>query len=197
VSHSASFDAWRIRPMTAAEWLSLPEDEPGEFVEGWLVEEEVPDLIHEVIVAALIQLFRNWIAPARGIVAGSDVKLSLQRGGRKPDVCVFLPGKAPPRRGAVRVPPDIVVEVVSPTPRDGRRDRVEKFDEYAAFGVRFYWLVDPELRSVEVFELVQGRYARVLGQTSGRVESVPGCDGLLLDIDALWAEVDVLGPEEA
>ncbi len=30
----------------------------------------------------------------------------------------------------------------------------------------------------------------------GVTEDVPGCPGLRLDLDALWAEVDRLGPKE-
>lgn len=190
-------DRSRIRPITEAEWISLPEDDAGELVDGWLVEEEVPDAIHEVLIAALVQLFRNWIAP-RGVVMGSEAKFSLLGRGRKPDVSVFLPGQPfPPRRGVIRVPPHLVVEIVSPTPRDGRRDRVEKFDEYAAFGVPYYWLVDPELRSVEIFERdPAGRYARLIGRSSGSIEEVPGCPGLSLDIDQLWAAADQLPAED-
>ena len=41
------------------------------------------------------------------------------------------------------------VEIVSPGARDVRRDRIEKPSEYAAFGVRRLWLIDPEARTIE------------------------------------------------
>ena len=133
-----------------------------------------------------------------GFVLGSDAKFAISPGrGRKPDIAVFLPGGGvPPRWGVIPTPPDLMVEVVSPTPRDGRRDRIHKMDDYAAFGVRFYWIVDPELRSLELFERNrEGRYTRMLAAAEGRIDRVPGCDGLVLDLDDLWADVDRLPPE--
>ncbi|MFT3766523.1 MAG: Uma2 family endonuclease [Minicystis sp.] len=185
--------------MSDEEWANMPEDEPGELVDGTLVEEEVPDWIHETAVGWLVALFRQWGVPRGGRVAASELKYLLRKGkGRKPDVSVILPGsKPPPRRGAVRTPPDVMIEVVSPSPRDVRRDRLDKRAEYAAFGVRWYWLLDPAARTLEIFELgPDGRYVVVLGAGGGRVESVPGCEGLVLDLDALWAEIDSLGEEE-
>jgi len=68
--------------------------------------------------------------------------------------------------------------------------------DHAAFGVRLYWILDPQLRSLEIFELgADGRYAQALGATSGSLEEIPGCEGLRLDLDALWWEIDRLADE--
>ena len=56
-------------------------------------------------------------------------------------------------------------------------------------------MVDPQARSFEIFELgADGRYAHALGATEGTVLEVPGCPGLRLAIDALWAIVERLEP---
>ncbi len=113
------------------------------------------------------------------------------RQGRRPDLTVYFEGTPlPPRSGIIEQPPDIAIEIVSPTPRDGRRDRVEKVADYAAFGVRYYWIDDPQLRSLEILARdSQDRYEHLLGATEGTVD-IPGCDGFVLDLDAVWAEID-------
>jgi Uma2 family endonuclease len=164
-------------------------------VDGCLEEEEVPDYLHELLVMLLGRILGNWTFPQGGLVAGSEAKLAVgSERGRKPDLTVYLPGsRRPPARGLIRVPPDIAIEIVSPTPRDGRRDRVEKTADYAAFGVAWYWLLDPQLRSLEILELdPQGRYLHVLGASTGTLRTIPGCEGLTLDLDALWAAIDNL-----
>jgi Uma2 family endonuclease len=50
----------------------------------------------------------------------------------------------------ITVPPDWCCEVLSPSTE--RDDRQLKLPLYARSGVGFTWLVDPELRSVEVYE---------------------------------------------
>jgi Uma2 family endonuclease len=178
------------RPMSVQEWLELDEDEEGELVDGHWVEEEVPDAVHELGVSWLIHVVRGWLG-SKGFVFGSELKVLVgERTGRKPDVVVLLPGSSPPpRRGPLREPPDILIEVVSPSPRDERRDRVQKMSDYAKFGVRYYWLVDPALATFEMFERTPAGYTQVVAVTDGRVDSVPGCPGLVIDVDALWAEL--------
>jgi hypothetical protein len=86
------------------------------------------------------------------------------------------------------LPEDTVGELVG-----GRRDRVEKTTEYAAFGVRYYWIMDPQLRSLEILKLdASGLYTHVLGVSEGRLETIPGCEGLVLDLDVLWQRIERL-----
>lgn len=185
------------RTLSVDDWLALDEDESGELVAGRLVEEEVPDAVHELAVTWLIRTLGLWLQ-ARGFVFGSELKvLTSPATGRKPDAVVYLPGSAPPpRRGAITRPPDILVEIVTPSPRDERRDRVEKMAEYASFGVQYYWLVDPALGTFEIFGLTDsGTYAKLVGVGGGQIGPVPACPGLTIDVDALWSELQRLAGE--
>jgi Uma2 family endonuclease len=178
--------------MTLEEWAALDEDVEGELVDGALEEEEMPSFLHEIVVAWLIQVLGAWVSRRRGQVAASETKIAVgPRRGRKPDVSVYLPSGMPALSAPlVRVPPHLVVEVASPRPRDVRRDRVEKLRDYARAGIPYYWVVDPQLRSLEVFELGRdGRYTVAVTVDRGRVR-IPGCPGLSIDLDALWSKVD-------
>lgn len=58
---------------------------------------------------------------------------------------------------AIFGPPDLVVEVVSPSTLG--RDTVEKREIYERFGVKEFWLVYPEMKCVEVLVLnKEGKY---------------------------------------
>jgi Uma2 family endonuclease len=46
--------------------------------------------------------------------------------------------------------PDLVIEILSPT--TAYYDLREKFRKYEETGVKEYWIVDPELKKIEVYE---------------------------------------------
>lgn len=188
------------RKLTLTEWVNLDGEVSGELVGGLLTEEEVADWAHESAVLFFGEVLRAWARAHGGFVGGSAVKYALSENlGRKPDLSIFLKGReAPPHSGVVWRAPDVMIEVISSSASDVRRDRIEKMDEYAMFGVRWYWLIDPNARMFEIFERDEQRsYARRIGVVSGTVTSVPGLPALAIDLDALWAELDALGPPTA
>jgi Uma2 family endonuclease len=148
----------------------------------------VPGLVHEIVVIWLARLLGNWLGD-RGWIVGSDASTKSIRPRSQARHRGLSRTAKLPRQGIVTVPPDIAVEVVSPTPRDERRDRIEKMDEYAAFE-SVYWIVDPLLQSLEVFELTDGRYARAARAT----EESAGRSGLCGagSISTLWDKISKL-----
>lgn len=191
-------DVLQPGPMTLEQWADMDEDEPGELVDGVLVEEEVPTNLHELIVGWLLYELMTWAKQTGGRVLGSEHKLGVApRRGRKPDVAVYAPRtKVNWQAPLSRVPPLLVVEVISRRARDVRRDRVEKLGDYACFGVRWYWLLDPDARLLEILELgADGRYT-IARQASDERIAVPGCEGLELDLADLWKTVDDATAEE-
>jgi Uma2 family endonuclease len=184
--------------MTLAEWADREEDAPGELVDGRLVEDEEVGAGHDLVAGWLIGILHIWLASRGGYVGTSDTRFGVSRTrGRKPDLYVYLAGRLPPFDGLVTLPPYIMVEIVSPRPKDVRRDRVDKTREYAAFGVRFYWIVAPAVRTFEILELgADGLYKLAASAADGKIDPVPGCEGLTIDVDALWARVDEMKPPE-
>ena len=84
----------------------------------------------------------------------------------EPDITVVCdPGKLD--KYGCRGAPDMVVEILSPSTR--RHDRVIKYRLYQRAGVREYWIVDPDNKTVQVFRLEDGRYDAPDVYTSGGV----------------------------
>ncbi len=187
------------KPITFDEWANTDEDEPGEFVDGKIVEEEMASVLHEIVVSWMIGVLRAW-GLARGYpVFGSELKLRVARTrGRKPDVSMFARGTRFRDAAFARKPPMLIVEVVSKASRDVKRDRLEKRREYAKFGVQHYWLVDPEARVFEFLTLgPDGRWLEGTESASEGSVEVAGFDRLILNLDELWAEADNILEEGA
>ena len=59
----------------------------------------------------------------------------------------------------MRGAPDLAVEILSPGTRT--TDEIKKRNLYERFGVREYWVVDPELDEIKVYRRVEDSFARV------------------------------------
>ena len=134
--------------------LALPDDgRRWEIVEGVLYEMPAPPWIHSVIVMTLAIAWGQLVRGLGGMIATAPTDVFL-RGANpvQPDIMIALPGNpgSPGERGYHGVP-DLIVEVLSPSTRG--HDTLTKRSLYARAGVREYWLVDPDARSVEVLSL--------------------------------------------
>src|SRR5262245_59706620 len=139
-----------IARMTADEFEAFAEgerarDRPGdlELVKGVVVEGEMPNRRHQMILRAVDELLAPW-AEERGGGTWTNAELRLSRHDvRQADLIAWWSGQSVPLDSMMLEPPDLVVEVMSPRPRDVRRDREEKLVEYARFGVPHYWVLEP------------------------------------------------------
>ena len=126
------------------EYVALPDDGTrSEYVDGTVVVSPLANAHHQSIVAYLTVVFADAFGVKR-VLPGHNW---LLRDGlvRIPDLSV-LPG--PERDTYVTTPPQIVVEVLSPS--NHAEDEVSKTVEYAIYGAGTFWLIDPEAARLTV-----------------------------------------------
>lgn len=142
----------QLQTITLEQYESLPEDTRAEVFDGIIYDMSSPSQIHQTILTELLVSLRNYIRGKDGncfvFPAPFDVKLNdnpltiVQ-----PDLMIVcdknkLDGKR--CNGA----PDFIIEIVSPgNPAD---DYIRKLYYYKNAGVREYWIVDPQRKSVTV-----------------------------------------------
>jgi Uma2 family endonuclease len=169
------------------DFIALEEDDPRELIEGELVEVEVPTLSHERVVFNLAVFLGVWAREHGGVGLTSGYKVRIsQRTGVMPDLQFYRKGNEPAGQdqGLVRGHADLVVEVVSTSSR--RYDRVKKLNWYAQLAVPEYWILDPEVRTLERLVLRDGGYliaASLEGDETFRPESF---DGMEIPLEKVW-----------
>jgi Uma2 family endonuclease len=103
----------------------------------------------------------------------------------QPDLIFIAPAHASrvSRRG-IEGAPTLAVEILSPSTTT--IDRSRKLQLYARHGVPYYWIVDPDARVLEAYELAEGRYRLVTRAAGDAAVSLPPFPDLALVPDSLW-----------
>lgn len=172
------------------EWLKLPAVEDGrdEVVKGELRFMPPTRYPHAEIIQALIEQFLPQIDRKRVQILGSNLGLMVNREPltcRTPDLIVYWREKMVIQDGLYWSPPDLVVEVISPS--ETRRRKNDKLADYAAIGVPEVWLVSPEAESVEIRLLKDGKLERASIQVDGEVQPTR-FPGVTIPVSAIWPE---------
>jgi Uma2 family endonuclease len=157
------FDTPSRARISAADYIAAPQSaHKSDLIEGVFVMASPASFEHAHIQGFLLTTLTNFVnARGLGVVQGENCAYRLNEDNvYQPDVS-FLSRERLYLAGEVYVegPPDLAVEVLSPSSR--RYDLVEKRINYARFGVREYWIVDPIERNTVVYEQVQGEWIPV------------------------------------
>jgi len=145
---------------TEQEYLNFEFDGLVEFVNGVLEFLPVPTFPHQDIVAYLYEKLNAFIGPRTPReVYFAPIRIRMNSGNcREPDVA-FIRQNRSRNRKAPAEGADLVMEVVSPEPRDRDRDWIEKRREYAESKIPEYWIVDPNDESITVLSLDYNNFA--------------------------------------
>jgi len=168
----------------------LPEtNRPCELWDGELTMSPGPSCRHQTISHRFHRLLEDWVsAQELGEVFGAPLDMVLApHQVVQPDVMFIHRDRRHIIQRSLDGPADLVAEVLSLGSRT--RDRIEKRDLYEQYGVREYWIIDPEARTVEVLALEPSGY-RLAGSArgSGTVRSTL-LDGFSVQLDDLFAGI--------
>lgn len=155
-------------------------NEPCELIDGELVGLDFPTPRHQRIVRELILAISGFLKgkPCELYPAPFSVRLNPKEDGSDgtvlaPDISVVCDASKVDERGC-RGAPDLVIEVLPPS--TARYDRLVKLRKYQAAGVREYWIVDPDTKTVQVCILKDGLYVlSMYADTLMPVSVLPGC----------------------
>jgi Uma2 family endonuclease len=175
--------------MTAAEFMALPEDPNKtryELVHGEVVVSPSPNFSHGYVVMHLGNLLFTHVKAHKLGVVVSDIDTPFGPDDvRRPDLLYFSTARLHLiDEDAIHGPPDLCVEVLSPSNR--HVDRGDKFELYRDAGVPFYWIVDPMLKSVEAYRLEGTDYVPTISAKDDAVVRLQPFEDLEIRLAEIW-----------
>ncbi|MFW6237977.1 MAG: Uma2 family endonuclease [Halanaerobiales bacterium] len=175
---------------TYRDYLELPE-EPGyhyEVLEGNLIKEPSPNVIHQRVSRRLQRMLEDyiWEKDPDGEIFNAPLDVTFgEINVLQPDL-LYIQGEDQNLIKEKRIdgPPLLVVEIISPS--SGGRDRVQKMNIYKKAGVKHYWIVDPEKKTCECFTLKNDEYTLTLSGMEDDVIEHPEFPDLKIPLKTLW-----------
>ncbi|HVM20376.1 MAG TPA: Uma2 family endonuclease [Egibacteraceae bacterium] len=159
-----------------------------ELIDGELVVTPAPRDYHQRVVVRIAAALLDYERRHGGVVlpAPSDVRFADDTV-LEPDV-LFVTAGHRDRVGEryTTGPPDLVVEVSSPSTR--RLELVRKREVYERFAVPEYWYVDLDVERVEVYRLRDGRYGAPVVHYAGETVASAVVEGFAMAVS------EILGP---
>lgn len=180
-----------IKPISYEDILQLPDNVVGEIINGRLETHPRPAPKHALAASCLgieigVPFYKGQDGPGGWWILG-EPELHLQSYILVPDLAGWRKRRMPvlPTTSWFEVVPDWVCEILSPS--TARLDRVEKMPIYAELGVRYLWLIDPDLQTLEAYQLHEGLWLMAGIFDNDATVSVAPFDACGFSLANLWA----------
>ncbi|MBI4691626.1 MAG: Uma2 family endonuclease [Nitrospirae bacterium] len=130
----------------------LPEGSPYQLIKGELIMTPAPSPRHQIILGNIVEKVKQFTKDS-GTTIFSPIDVYLgEENAFQPDMVFIQKDRGEIIKGdGIYGSPDLIVEILSPS--SAYYDLKKKFNVYEKHGVREYWIVDPEMKGVDVFLL--------------------------------------------
>ncbi len=186
---------------TYQDLFDLPEHLVGEIIHGQLHTHPRPAPRHALATSSVGDELLSPFQKGRGGPGGwwilFEPELHLDGHILVPDLAGWRRERLPtiPDKAYFELAPDWVCEVLSPG--TARLDRVAKMPIYAEQEVSWLWLIDPDLRTLEVYELVAGRWQLDHTYEGNDAVRAKPFDAIEFSLGLLWPEPEsALSPDK-
>ena len=159
-----------------------------ELCDGELIFMASPSFYHQEVALSFYRGLFDWVSAQRlGKVIASPIDMVLSPYQvRQPDVAFIARERLHIIGRVINGPVDLAAEIISL--EGGRqRDRFDKRDLYEQYGIKEYWMIDLDARTVEVLFLQGGTYVLHGRFGVGASASSRLLEGFSLAVDGLFA----------
>ena len=171
---------------TYADLITWDDDVRYELIDGVPILMAPPSITHQRISGKLYLQIASFLKgrPCEVFHAPVGVRLNADLADDtvvQPDIVVVCDRSILDDK-SIKGAPDMVIEILSPS--TASRDKVMKFNQYLRAGVREYWIVHPDSKTVSVHVLKDGEYiTRAYADTDAvSVHVLEGCTINLSDV---------------
>jgi len=150
----------------------LPEGTLAEVIENVLYMSPAPNPYHQRILVRLSSRLDNYILEnelGEILIAPVDLYLDETANAVQPDILFF--SKNNPlvvNKSGLHGVPDLIIEILSPGNKE--HDLVKKKLLYEKFGVKEYWIIDPETKIASGYTLKEITY-HPIGEHKNKIDS--------------------------
>lgn len=147
---------------TVDDIYALPERHRAELIDGQIYDMALPNAKHQDIIFSLSRKIADYIDTNRGMCKIYLAPYAVFLNGDnknyvEPDISVICDKNKLNENGCSGAP-DWIIEVVSPSTE--RMDYGIKLFKYRSAGVREYWIINPRIRTVSVYDFEQNEQTR-------------------------------------